>query len=120
MDFSWFGFDRDSTTRIGTEIPLPQELGGGTIPVGTTIDSIFDFDIYKLKYRYSVFLDDRIDLNLGTGLYVMPIEYGVVESGQDLTKEDITAPLPVISTTAGKGPLPSGMVSVPARVISPF
>ena len=97
VDFSWFGFDRDSTRQVGTEIQLPPELGGGTIPVGTTIDSIFDFDIFKLKYRYSAFLDDRIDLNVGTGLYVMPIEYGLRELGGKFTKEDITAPLPVIS-----------------------
>ena len=79
------------------EISLPPELGGGTIDAGATIYSIFDFDIISVKYRYSYFLDDRIDLNLGGGLYVMPMKFGVRELDREGIAEDITAPLPVIS-----------------------
>ncbi len=97
MDFSWFGFDRDSVNTLDETIDLPLELGGGTISAGATVSSIFDFDIYSLKYRYSYFLDDRIDLNLGGGLYVMPIRFGVRELNKEGIAEDITAPLSVIS-----------------------
>ena len=92
-----FGFDRDAVNTLDETINLPPELGGGTISAGATVSSIFNFDIYSLKYRYSYFLDDQIDLNLGGGLYVMPIEFGVREANKEGIFEDITAPLPVVT-----------------------
>ena len=97
MDFSWFGFDRDAVNTLDQTIELPPELGGGTINAGATVSSIFNFDIVSVKYRYSYVLDDRIDLNLGGGLYVMPIKFGVRELNKEGIAEDITAPLPVVT-----------------------
>ncbi len=97
MDFSWFGFDRDAVNTLDQTIELPPELGGGTIDAGATVGSIFNFDIVSVKYRYSYVLDDRIDLNLGGGLYVMPIKFGVRELNKEGIAEDITAPLPVVT-----------------------
>lgn len=96
VDFTWFNFDRDSTRTIDKNITLPPEYGGGTISAGATINSFFNFDIYELKYRYSAFLDDRIDLHIGIGLYAMPFEVGLGVVGSELTTEEATAPLPVI------------------------
>lgn len=98
LELGWFAFKRDSSGNISEQIDVPPELGGGTIGPGD-VSTKLNFDIIKLKYEYSFVLDDRLDLNLGLGLFIMPIEFGVqaVVSGVGSTKmeEDITAPLPV-------------------------
>ncbi len=51
-------------------------------------------DIYRLRYSYSFFQDDRMDLALSIGTYVMPIEIGLNATGLvnvDET-EDISIP----------------------------
>ncbi len=99
VEFSWFKFDREGSRFIDEQIEVPPELGGGTLGPGD-FTSVFNFDIYKLKYEYSFVFDERADLNVGLGLYIMPIEVGLsaVVNGvfQGSMREEITAPLPVI------------------------
>ena len=97
IDFSWFRFHREAEKVLTEDVELPPELGGGTLPTGATVVSLFNFDIYKLKYHYSFFMDDRINFKIGGGLYIMPIKFGLGEIGKEFTEESITAPLPVVS-----------------------
>ena len=76
-EFSWFSFDRDGTINFETAVDIPAELQPPQTIGPGEINSVFDFDIYKLKYEYSFILDERIDLNAGLGLYIMPIEFGI-------------------------------------------
>ena len=100
VDFSWFRFDRTGTETLDQQIEVPDGEGGTTTLGPGELNSLFKLDIYKLKYEYSAILDDRIDLNLGLGLYIMPVELGiegVIDGvGQNRVAEDITAPLPVL------------------------
>ena len=102
LELSWFSFHRDGENTIVEVIPIPPELGGepGDEIGPGTIESIFNFDILKFKYEYSFILDDRADLNVGIGLFVMPIEFGIgfrAPGVDDIdTQESITAPLPVV------------------------
>ena len=75
LDFGWFAFSREGNSTIFQQIEIPPELGGGTIGPGE-VKSEFNFDIIRLKYEYSLILDDRLDFNIGIGLFVMPIEFG--------------------------------------------
>jgi hypothetical protein len=93
LALNWFAFRRDGENTLTEDIELPND----TIVEGTTIQSIFDFDIIKVKYAYSLLLDERVDFNVGGGLYIMPIRFGLGEKGKDFTQEDITAPLPVVT-----------------------
>jgi len=95
FEFVWFSFDRRSEKEITEDIELPPELGGDTLYVGTTITSTFKFDIIKAKYKYSIVLDNRVDMNVGLGFYVMPVTIGLGKKGEELKSQDITAPLPV-------------------------
>ncbi len=99
LELGWFAFHRDGTTFLNETVELPDGEGGETTLGPGQFDSTFNFDIIKLKYEYSIILDDRLDLNAGAGLYVMPIEFGftgVVDGvGQTDLVEEITAPLPV-------------------------
>lgn len=102
LEFGWFYFHREGSKRVEEAFDIPPELGGGTIGPGR-YDTTFNFDIIKVKYEYSFLLDDRIDFNIGAGLFVMPIEIGLlvkVEGPGDVggeVDESITAPLPVLS-----------------------
>jgi len=93
---SWFAFRRSGENTLTEDIVLPPELGGQTIPSGVTLEGKFDIDIIKTVYRYSLILDDRIDLHVGGGLYVAPITIGVGEKGSSFGQTSLTAPLPVV------------------------
>jgi hypothetical protein len=96
LEASWFQFHRDAEKVLTEDVELPPELGGETLPTGITVNSIFDFDIYKIKYEYSFMLDDRVDLNAGLGVFIMPMEFGIGQKNRELRSESITAPLPVL------------------------
>lgn len=100
FEFGWFSFNRQSEKTIGEDVVLPPEMGGDTLYVGTTISSIFEFDIIKAKYKYAIVLDDRIDINLGVGFYVMPVRIGLGEKDEERKDQNITAPLPVFGLGA--------------------
>jgi len=100
LDFSWYVFRRDGNNKIDQEIKIEDPIDGSeiTIPAGAQVESYFNLDIYKVAYSYSFFQDDRFDLALSFGLYIMPIEFGFSATGLVTEKADesITAPLPVV------------------------
>lgn len=104
LDFTWY---RNRRSGEGT-VDEALEIGGITIPVGASLDTEFNFDLYKLGYSYSFFQDKRIDLGVGGGLYVLPTEFklkATAEAGgstifDETIKETFAAPLPVIGIRA--------------------
>ena len=99
VELGWFSFHRSGSKYLDETFEIPPELGGGTIGPGT-FSSTFDFDIIKAKYEYSFLLDERIDFNIGLGLFVMPFKFATTVADGTNTgsvSESVTAPLPVIS-----------------------
>lgn len=94
LDLSWFAVRRGTDHVIDRNI----ELGDTLFLEGTRLKSSFDLDIIKFGYSYSFFQDDRVDLALTAGLFIMPIRFEA-EVTQDSTRgvrsSNITAPLPV-------------------------
>ena len=99
VELGWFRFDRSGSNIILEPITVPPELGGGTIQ--GKFDTTLRFDIIKAKYEYSFLLDERLDFNVGAGLFLMPFKFGILvdvgSPGSREIKESITAPLPVFS-----------------------
>lgn len=97
-DLSWFALRRDGDTTLGQDIVID----GTTLPIGTNVNTSLHVDVYKAAYSYSFLLDDRIDLGIGLGLYVMPISFELNASGllTSEVSENFTAPLPVIGLRA--------------------
>ncbi len=95
-EFSWFQLNRDASKTLGQDVVIDNVV----YPIGTKVDSFLDLQIWKAAYNYSFFLDDRINLAAGLGVFVMPIKYGVAASGIGETGESITAPLPAIGIRA--------------------
>ena len=103
FDLSWFSYNRDSTKIVSSSFEVEKPDGSIiTIPAGATVNSAFDLDIFKGAYSYSFFQDDRVDLGVSLGLYVMPIKSGLSVSGLVDVSEaaNFTAPLPVLGLRA--------------------
>jgi hypothetical protein len=103
FELNWFSLHREGSRTIGKDIII-EKPGEGEIeiPLGTSVESYLNIDLYQGVYSYSIFLDDRLDLAFRAGLYVAPIETelkaeGIVETE---TKEKFIAPLPTFGLRA--------------------
>jgi hypothetical protein len=94
LDFNWFAIRRDGSKTLLEDF----EIGDTIFEANTVIESNFDLDILKAAYSFSFFQDDRIDLAVSGGLYIMPISFQVSAKGifEGEEKADITAPLPAL------------------------
>jgi hypothetical protein len=93
LGLSWFAFRRDGTFVAQEDF----NEGDIIISAGDTVNTVYNTDIFKFDYGYSFFMDERFNLAVSAGLFVMPIELGISASpGGETTQTDITAPLPVV------------------------
>ena len=93
LDLNYYDLRRSSTKTLQADIQIKDQ----TFPVGTTLDSLFDLKIIRGAYSYSLFQDDRFDLGLSVGAFVMPIKFRFSSSTSGVAEEEaITAPLPVV------------------------
>ena len=93
IDFSWFDLSRTATNQITGDI----DWNDTTFPAGTTLDSTFDLDIYKLAYTWSFMRRDKGFLGATAGVYVM--DFATILDGRVINQREIadaTAPLPVV------------------------
>ena len=97
LSFSYWNFDRSGSLTVTEDITIDDI----DIPIGSTLETNLNFSLFRLKYMYSVVKDKRVEVELGPGLYIMPIEFDTRFSAPGLgvyseTAFDITAPLPVL------------------------
>jgi hypothetical protein len=99
VGLSWFSFNRTGIRTSTDAITIsPPEGPDITIPIGTTVESYFDLDIYQATYSYSFIQDNRLDFAGQFGLYIMPIGFGLSITGlvDEQAEQSFTAPLPVL------------------------
>ncbi|MBW1830073.1 MAG: hypothetical protein JRI74_11740, partial [Deltaproteobacteria bacterium] len=98
LDFSWLSFHRSGEAILGRDI----EFNDLDIKAGSHVNTTFDLDMYRVGYSYSFFQDDRMDLGVGLGVYILPVSFEITASGlvNGSESESITAPLPVLSLRA--------------------
>jgi len=119
LDFTWFAFRRDGSKTIDQDIPIDgDDINEDVIPAGSQVTTKLDFDIYRVAYSYSFFQDDRMDLAVSLGLYVMPIRIGLNASGiVDINEtERFTAPLPAIGLRADFAIIPKWFLRVNSEI----
>ena len=93
LELGWHAFRRDASRDLRSEVTF----GDQTFPVGTVVESSFDFDIYQFSYGYSFLQDDRIDLGISAGLFVFPIDFSISTQGATRSKSArFTTALPTI------------------------
>lgn len=93
IDLSYFFYNRDSIKVIQKDI----DYNDISLSVGESVSSKFNIEIFKLGYGYSLLSDERLNFDVGLGLFVMPIETSLNGSLGGSSSEDITAPLPTVN-----------------------
>jgi hypothetical protein len=73
------------------DIPIGEDV----IEAGTLVDSDYNIQLIKLLYSWSFVQDNRVDLGIGGGFYVMPLTLRIDAETDEVKLQDITAPLPV-------------------------
>jgi len=90
-----FGFF--SNTRSAVKTPTQEIIIGDlVIPIGSEIRSNYTYSIYRLKYDYSFFQDDRVSLGASFGFFVLPVKFKVEVDGHGSSVTNFIAPLPTL------------------------
>lgn len=97
FEFSWYQIDRDGTQSLQADI----NIGDTTYPASATVNSTFDFSLYRAAYGWSFLKKERGELGLLLGLHVTDLDFainGVTIVGDDTSQSDedagIALPLP--------------------------
>ncbi len=102
LSYSWYSLSSTGSKVAESEISWIDRNGDEiTIPIGARIDSVLDYDIFKVGYLYSFYHSKKVELVVGAGFHITRLELGMeaetTSSGVDASNVDVTAPLPVIS-----------------------
>ena len=101
----WFNFSQNRSAEFDREI----NWGDVTFPINTTIESVYEFDIYELAYEYAFLRRENLELSGSFGLHLAQFKVGLsaeVETGGGTGTAEIgdegklNAPLPVIGGRA--------------------
>ena len=102
LTYSWYSISSDGNKSLEKEIDWIDDEGNAiTIPIGASVDTSLDYDIFKVGYLYSFHHTDKVELAVGAGLHMTRIEVGLNAEATSLTREvrDVSTdlPLPVLS-----------------------
>ncbi|WP_165184515.1 outer membrane beta-barrel protein [Caulobacter soli] len=96
----YYALNRSASASSGRDITFDDV----TFPVGRTIDSAFDTDVYRLAVGYSFVRNDKADLGVAVGLHVTQFKIELEGEGRignasiqsQVRKRDALAPLPTL------------------------
>ncbi|MFW2372039.1 MAG: hypothetical protein ACN4GM_02890 [Gammaproteobacteria bacterium] len=102
LTYSWYNISSDGNKTLEETIDWVDENGNEiTIPLGASVTSAIDYDIFKVGYLWSFHHTDKVELAFGGGLHVtrISVDMSAESSGSDLNTTDVstTVPLPVVS-----------------------
>ena len=102
LTYSWYRISSQGNKALEEEFEWLDENGDRiTIPVGATIDTDLDYDIFKVGYLWSFHHTDKVELAAGVGLHMTRIGVNLrtdtTSSGIDARDVSTTVPLPVLS-----------------------
>jgi hypothetical protein len=97
IDFTYSSYNRSGHTVLDEEV----DIGGVTLPVGASVNTVFNFDIIRTTYSYAFLQDDRMRIAAGLGVYILPLNYSINSSTSsglnNLQGANITLPLPAVA-----------------------
>lgn len=92
LRLAYFGLIRNADKTLESEITIGEE----TYPIGTEVSSRYGFHIIRALYDYSFFKDERFDLALSAGLYILPMSFSFGAGNVIDESTAFIAPLPVL------------------------
>ena len=92
IEGEYFALNRSGTRVINKTI----NWGGNIYPIGITVDSEFDSDIYRLSAGYSFIKSTEAELGVALGLHVTDFTMSLAGANVARRTGDALAPLPTI------------------------
>jgi hypothetical protein len=97
LEVEYFELNRSASRTLSKQI----EWGDQVYPIGTTVNSSFDFSDARIGVGYSFFKRPDKELGAGVGLHVTSIKTSLEGAGVGTESSDVLAPLPVLSLYGG-------------------
>ncbi|HEU0069321.1 MAG TPA: hypothetical protein VFQ26_08705 [Nitrospiraceae bacterium] len=104
VGFSWYRVGLSGEKSLNQDIQINDQ----TVNAGATTQTGLSFNTYRLLYNYSFYRNDKVELGLSPGLYVMKTNFNFAGQGTingtagsaTVINEQITLPLPSIGLVA--------------------
>lgn len=102
LTYSWYRITSNGDNVLLNDIEWVDDNGDTiTIPTGATVNSRFEYDIYKIGYLWSFYNSDKVKLDAGGGFHVtrlaVSLNSDTTSSGIEARDVKTTVPLPVLS-----------------------
>ena len=102
LTYSLYSINSHGNKSIEEEIDWVDENGDPiTIPIGASVDSKLDYDIYKIGYLWSFYHTDKVELSAGAGIHytrvAVSLTSSTTSSGIEAKDVSTSLPLPVLS-----------------------
>ena len=91
ISFGYFGIFRSGQKVLEEDL----EIGDQIFPVGSQLNTKFNFTIIRTKYDYTFFQDNRVSLGASFGLFIVPMRLAINSINFDDHETKFTAPLPL-------------------------
>ena len=104
VGLSWYRVGLSGEKSLNQEIQINDQ----TISAGATTQTGLSFNTYRLIYKYSFYRNDKVELGISPGLYVMKTNFNFAGQGSingtvgstTVINEQVTLPLPSIGFIA--------------------
>jgi len=102
LTFSVYSIKAQGNKILEKDVNWQDEDGNEiTIPVGSSVDTSLDYDIFKVGYLWTFYHTDKIDLAVGAGLHLTRVAVGLDASvsyvGNEVRDVKSTLPMPVLA-----------------------
>ena len=100
VGFSWYRVALSGDKALNQQV----QVGDNIVSAGATTQTGLSFNIYRLLYNYSFYRNDKVELGISPGLYVMNTKFNFAAQGTingiagntTVVNEETTLPLPSI------------------------
>jgi len=104
IGFSWYRVGLGGEKVINQQIQIKDTI----VAAGASTSSSLSFNIYRLLYDYSFYRNDKVELGISPGLYMMKTQFHFAGQGTingtsgsaTIVNEELTLPLPSIGLVA--------------------
>ena len=104
IGFSWYRVGLSGEKNLNQQIQIRDQV----IPAGAFTQTSLSFNIYRLLYDYSFYRNDKVELGVSPGLYMMETKFNFTghiavnntTSSTAVVNSQLTVPLPSIGLVA--------------------
>ena len=114
IEGEYFALNRSGTRAISRTI----NFGGNIYPVGITVNSEFDSDIYRLSAGYSFIKSTQAELGVALGLHITDFTMSLAGANVSQRTGDALAPLPTIGIYGAYALTPRWLLTGRADIFS--